>query len=59
MKTILITGANTGIGLATAETFVKDGHHVILACRNPDKQIKPKNSLMHLVQEKLRRLHST
>lgn len=36
-KTILITGANTGIGLATAETFVKDGHHVILACRNPEK----------------------
>ena len=37
MKTILITGANTGIGLATAETLVKDGHHVILACRNPEK----------------------
>ena len=37
VKTILITGANTGIGLATAETFVKDGHHVIIACRNLDK----------------------
>ena len=37
MKTILITGANTGIGLATAETLIKDGHHVILACRNPEK----------------------
>lgn len=36
-KTIVITGANTGIGLATAETFIKDGHHVIIACRNPDK----------------------
>ncbi len=36
-KTIVITGANTGIGLATAETFVKDGHHVIIACRNPEK----------------------
>jgi len=36
-KTILITGANTGIGLATAENFIKDGHHVILACRNPNK----------------------
>ena len=34
-KTIIITGANTGIGLATAETFIKDGHHVIIACRNP------------------------
>lgn len=45
MKTILITGANTGIGLATAETFVKDGHHVILACRNPDKAIQAKKQL--------------
>lgn len=37
IKTIIITGANTGIGLATAEAFVKEGHHVILACRNPEK----------------------
>ncbi|MBJ9952165.1 MULTISPECIES: SDR family NAD(P)-dependent oxidoreductase [unclassified Acinetobacter] len=37
IKTIVITGANTGIGLATAEAFVKEGHHVILACRNPEK----------------------
>ena len=37
MKTILITGANTGIGLATATEFMKDGHHVILACRNLEK----------------------
>lgn len=37
IKTIIITGANTGIGLATAETFVKEGHHVILACRNHEK----------------------
>ncbi|MDN5623641.1 MAG: SDR family oxidoreductase [Acinetobacter sp.] len=34
---MIITGANTGIGLATAETFIKDGHHVIIACRNPEK----------------------
>ena len=45
MKTILITGANTGIGLATAETFVKDGHHVILGCRNPDKASQAKKQL--------------
>ena len=31
MKTIIITGANTGIGFATAKSFVQDGHHVFLA----------------------------
>ena len=37
MKTIVITGANTGIGFATAEKFIQQGHHVILACRNLEK----------------------
>lgn len=34
---ILITGANTGIGYATAERLVQQDQHVILACRNVDK----------------------
>lgn len=45
IKTIVITGANTGIGLATAEAFVKEGHHVILACRNPEKAQKAQQYL--------------
>lgn len=37
MKNIVITGANTGIGFATAKILVEQGHNVILACRNLDK----------------------
>jgi len=45
MKTIIITGANTGIGLATATEFIKDGHHVIIACRNVQKAQQAKQHL--------------
>ncbi len=36
-KRIVITGANTGIGYATAERLVMAGADVVLACRNPVK----------------------
>ena len=36
-KTCIITGANSGIGKAAAARLVKDGHRVILACRNPER----------------------
>ena len=48
MKTIIITGANTGIGFATAKSFVQDGHHVFLACRNPQKAEHAKQQLESL-----------
>ncbi len=34
MKNILITGSNTGIGLATAIEYAKQGHTIIMACRD-------------------------
>jgi NAD(P)-dependent dehydrogenase (short-subunit alcohol dehydrogenase family) len=36
-QTILITGANTGIGLATAEALAARGATLVLACRSPAK----------------------
>lgn len=46
MKTVVITGANSGIGFATAQKFIQSGHHVILACRNPAKAQQAKQQLL-------------
>ena len=48
MKTILITGANAGIGLKTAEELLNENHHVILACRNMQKAEQAKQHLQAL-----------
>ena len=40
MKTVLITGATSGVGLGMAKQISKMGHHLILACRNMDKAKK-------------------
>lgn len=36
METILITGANRGIGLALVSRYLAAGNHVIATCRSPD-----------------------
>jgi retinol dehydrogenase 12 len=36
-RTFLVTGGNTGIGLATATVLARDGGRVFIACRDPDR----------------------
>ena len=39
-RTILITGANRGIGLELTEQFAADGWAVLACCRSPDDGTK-------------------
>lgn len=50
MGTVLITGANKGIGFATAKLFLSNGYHVILAGRSEERLIAAKEKLNNAVQ---------
>ena len=45
-KTVLITGANAGIGYETALAFYQKGANVILAARNKEKVEQARNTLL-------------
>ncbi len=45
-KTVLVTGANSGIGFKTAEIAVYLGARVILACRNEERAAKAASGLL-------------
>ena len=36
-KTVIITGASSGLGKATTNVLANSGWHVIMACRDPSK----------------------
>ena len=44
-KTVVVTGANSGVGYKTAETMLYLGARVILACRNPEKADAARSAL--------------
>ena len=53
-RTILVTGATSGIGKSAAIKFASQGHNLILACRNPEKM----NQLIDSFEKKERQLIS-
>ena len=46
MKSVIITGANRGIGLNTALAFARAGYQVFATMRNPDKAVELKKKIL-------------
>ena len=44
-RVALVTGANSGIGYATAAALAEHGAHVILACRDPERARRARDEL--------------
>ncbi|MBA55234.1 MAG: short-chain dehydrogenase [Pseudomonadales bacterium] len=50
-KTIVITGANSGIGYQVACQLALQGAHIVMACRNPDKAKQAQQELIDQVPD--------
>lgn len=50
-KVVVITGANSGLGLETTKYFVNTGYRVVMAVRNVTKGETAKKELLHLYPE--------
>lgn len=53
-KSVLITGASSGIGYFTAHQLQRDGYLVVASCRKHEDVIRLKNEGLHAVQIDLR-----
>jgi NAD(P)-dependent dehydrogenase (short-subunit alcohol dehydrogenase family) len=51
MRTVVITGANAGLGFQTASTLARMGARVVMACRNLEKARKARSDLLAEVQD--------
>ncbi len=57
-RVALVTGANSGIGYATASALAEHGAHVIMACRDDDKARRARDKLeSELERSSLELLH--
>lgn len=45
-RTVVITGANAGIGLATAQRLAADRHTIVMACRNQEKAAAARDQIL-------------
>jgi NADP-dependent 3-hydroxy acid dehydrogenase YdfG len=56
-KSVLITGATSGIGLATAHLFAKNNYNIIITGRRKDRLVAIKSELENLYSIKVQALH--